>query len=140
MGQQPAARVNEAFHFVHTGVDYAGPFELKRGNPRRPTITKCWLAMFVCLATKLVHIEVVSSASTEAFVAALKRFASRKGRAKHIYSDHGTNFVGARNQLKKFYDYLGHLRFPLDSDNPVAPHPRKGTSLRSHLGGSGEAG
>ena len=106
MGQLPAARVNEASQFVHTGVDYAGPFELKSGNPRRPTITKCWLAMFVCLATKLVHIEVVSSASTEAFIAALKRFASRKGRAKHMYSDHGTNFVGARNQLKRLYDFL----------------------------------
>ena len=92
--------MNEAFHFVHTGVDYAGPFELKSGNPRRPTITKCWLAMFVCLATKLVHIEVVSSASTEA---SLKRFASRKG---SIYSDHGTNFVGARHQLKEFYKFL----------------------------------
>ena len=106
MGQLPAYRVNRSFMFIHTGVDYAGPFFLKQGNPRRPTITKCWLALFVCLATKLVHIEVVSSASTEAYIAAHKRFAYRKGMAKHIYSDHGSNFVGARNQMKELYDFL----------------------------------
>ena len=106
MGQLPAVRVNRSFMFLNTGVDYAGPFYLKQGNPRRPTITKCWLALFICLATKLVHIEVVSSASTEAFIGAFKRFAARKGMAKHMYSDHGTNFVGARSELKELYEFL----------------------------------
>ena len=106
MGQLPAARVNRSLMFIHTGVDYAGPFLLKQGNPRRPTITKCWLALFVCLATKLVHIEVVSSASTEAFIAAFKRFAYSKGLARHVSSDHGSNFIGARHELKELYDFL----------------------------------
>ena len=38
MGQLPAPRVNPALAFVHCGIDYAGPFPLARGNPRRPTI------------------------------------------------------------------------------------------------------
>ena len=106
MGQLPAARVNQSPIFLNTGVDYAGPFQLKQGNPRRPTVTKCWLALFVCLATKLVHIEVVSAASTEAFIAAFKRFAARKGLARDVYSDHGTNFVGARSELLELYNFL----------------------------------
>ena len=106
MGQLPATRVNKSLMFLHSGVDYAGPILLKQGNPRRPTITKGYLALFVCLATKLVHIEVVSSMSTDALIAALKRFTSRKGLVRHIYSDHGSNFVGARHELNELYQFL----------------------------------
>ena len=58
MGQLPAFRVNPALCFIHTGIDYAGPIYLKRGNPRKPSIVKGYLAILVCLATKAVHIEV----------------------------------------------------------------------------------
>ena len=101
MGQLPAPRVTKVQPFVHSGVNFAGPFLLKMGNPRRPTVMKGYLSLFVCLATKAVHIEVVSSLSTGAFIAALKRFCSRGGKPQHLYSDHGSNFVGARNQLKE---------------------------------------
>ena len=106
MGQLPSYRVNQALTFQHTGIDYAGPFYYKRGNPRRPTYVKGYLALMVCLATKAVHIEVVSSQATEDLVAALKRFISRKGLPQHVYSDHGTNFVGARHDLHDLYVFL----------------------------------
>ena len=106
MGQLPATRVDRTMCFIHTGVDYAGPIKLKRGNPRRPTILKAYLSIFVCLATKAIHIEVVSSAITEALIAALQRFSDISGLPKHIYSDHGPNFVGARHELKDLYDFL----------------------------------
>ena len=103
MGELPAPRVNPASCFKNTGLDYAGPISMKRGNPRRPSIIKGYLAIFVCLATKAVHIEVVSDQSTETLVAALKRFISLKGLPTDIYSDNGTNFVGARNELHELY-------------------------------------
>ena len=106
MGQLPAPRVNPALAFIHCGVDYAGPFQLRRGNPRRPTMTKGYLAGFVCLTTKAIHLEVVSSASTGALIATLKRFCSRRGQPRHLYSDHGSNFVGARNELSDLYAFL----------------------------------
>ena len=61
MGQLPAPRVTKVLPFVHTGVDFAGPFILRYGNPRKPDTCKAYLCIFVCLTTKLVHIEVVSS-------------------------------------------------------------------------------
>ena len=106
MGQLPAPRINPSFPFLHSGVDYAGPFWLKSGHPRRPIRTKGYLAVFVCLATKAIHLEVVSSMTTPAFISALKRFISRRNLPRHIYSDNGSNFVGARNELAELFQFL----------------------------------
>ena len=61
---------------------------------------------FLCFATKAVHNEIVTSLTTEAFLAALRRFIARRGRPKQIYSDNGTNFQGASNQLHDIYKML----------------------------------
>ena len=42
------------------------------------------------------HLELVSDLSTAAFIAALTRFISRRGLNADVYSDEGTNFVGAK--------------------------------------------
>ena len=106
MGQLPPPRVEISVSFLHTGVDYVGPFLLKTGHPRRPIEVKGYLAVFVCLATKAVHLEVVSSKTTEAFIATLKLFICRRNVPQHIYSDNGSNFVGARNELKELFNFL----------------------------------
>ena len=106
MGQLPAPRINPSFPFMNTGVDYAGPFWLKSGHPRRPIRTKGYLAVFICLATKAIHLEVVSSLTTQAFISTLKRFVSRRNLPQHIFSDNGSNFIGARNELSELYDFL----------------------------------
>lgn len=38
-----------------------------------------WLAIFVCMATSAVHLEVVSDYSSGAFIATFRRFISRRG-------------------------------------------------------------
>ena len=106
MGQLPPPRVKISICFLHTGLDYAGPFLLKTGHPRRPIAVKGYLAVFVCLATKAIHLEVVSSKTTDAFIATLKRFISRRNLPGHIYSDNGSNFIGARNQMQELYKFL----------------------------------
>lgn len=62
---------------------------------------KAYIAVFVCCSTHAIHLEVVSDLTTEAFLAALKRFVSRRGLPSDIFSDCGTNFVGANRELKK---------------------------------------
>jgi len=42
----------------------------------------------------------------ESFIAALRRFSSRRGKSTHIYSDNGTNFVGANRELKELAQFL----------------------------------
>lgn len=63
---------------------------------------KAYLCIFVCLAVKAVHLELVTELSKEAYLAALRRFISRRGKPRSITSDNGTNFVGACNELGSF--------------------------------------
>ena len=53
------------------------------------------------MATKAIHLEAVSSLTTDAFLGALRRFFARRGKCSHLYSDNGTNFVGSSKQLDK---------------------------------------
>ena len=106
MGQLPAARTTPAPPFSTTGIDYAGPFTIKFSYTRKPVLVKAYLAIFICFCTRAVHLDVVSDLTTEAFLAALKRFISRRGLPQHIHSDNGSNFVGAKHDLIEFYRHL----------------------------------
>ncbi|XP_066597114.1 uncharacterized protein [Prorops nasuta] len=103
MGSLPAARVSRSFTFEHTGVDYAGSFSVKLHHGRNAKAIKCYVAVFVCLSTRAVHLELVSRLDTEAFLAALTRFISRRGKPVVMYSDNGLNFQGADAELKRAY-------------------------------------
>lgn len=58
------------------------------------------------MSTKAIHIEIVSDLSTPCFLNALKRFISRRGKSKCIFSDNGRNFIGAKNVLDDLGRFL----------------------------------
>ncbi|XP_058128492.1 uncharacterized protein LOC131292773 [Anopheles ziemanni] len=105
MADLPAVRVTPAPPFSITGVDYCGPVFLKGGH-RRAAPVKAYVAIFVCFTTRAVHIELVSNLTTEAFIAALRRFVSRRGLPLELHSDNATNFKGAANKLNELYKLL----------------------------------
>ncbi|XP_025264963.1 uncharacterized protein LOC112638119 [Camponotus floridanus] len=117
MGALPAGRITVSRPFHHCGIDYAGPLLIREGKRRNARISKAYVAVFVCFATKAIHIELVSDLTSEAFIAALKRFVSRRGKPAVIYSDNGTNFVGAQKQLHEFYESLGRDSAQTDINN-----------------------
>ena len=83
--------------FTNTGIDYFGPLTVKQGRRTRSTdgTSKRYGAIFTCLSTRAVHIELVGNLSTDNFILALRQFISRRGHPKNIFSDNGTNFTGA---------------------------------------------
>ena len=83
--------------FTYVGVDYFGPLYVKC---RRSTV-KRWGCIFTCLATRAVHVELAHSMTAASFISALQRFTSRRGRPRVVYSDNGTNFVGAEREIRK---------------------------------------
>ena len=104
MGNLPSARITPAPPFLNCGVDFAGPFQLKSLAGRGGKLYKAYVAVFVCMAVKAVHLELVTELSTEAFLAALRRMISRRGHISHIFSDNATNFIGANRELKILVD------------------------------------
>lgn len=106
MADLPAPRVTPSRPFSHAGVDFTGHVELKANKGRGIKTTKGYVAVFVCLSTKAVHLELVSDLSTPTFLAAFKRFCARRGTPRHMYSDNGTNFVGANRLLRKEYNEI----------------------------------
>ena len=106
LAQLPSERVSIAAPFERTGVDYAGPFQIKYGHVRKPTVVKTYICLFVCLTVKVIHLEAVSDLTTEAFIAALRRFVARRGCPALIWSDHGSNFVGAKSELKELQRFI----------------------------------
>lgn len=104
MGELPASRITVSRPFLKTGVDFFGPIYV-RPAPRRPSV-KAYVAVFICLCTKAVHMELVTYLSTDRFLQALRRFVARRGRCAVLYSDNGTNFVGARNKLLELFKLL----------------------------------
>ncbi|XP_076650259.1 uncharacterized protein LOC143357625 [Halictus rubicundus] len=106
MGNLPKARVNEDRPFSNVGIDYCGPFYIKEKKFRNRNRVKVYVAVFVCLAVKAVHMELVSDMTTEGFLAALRRFIARRGKCRAIHSDNGSNFVGACRELDDIHRLL----------------------------------
>ena len=71
MIELPFLRVRPARPFLTTGVDYAGPISIRLGPPRGKQVSKGYIAIFICFVVKAVHIELVTSLTTDAFLAAL---------------------------------------------------------------------
>lgn len=65
---------------------------------------KGYIAVFVCLVTRAVHLEPVMAMTTDAFKAAFLRFTARRGPCEMLLSDNGTNFVDANNELIEAYN------------------------------------
>ncbi|XP_045541390.1 uncharacterized protein LOC123722864 [Papilio machaon] len=103
MGQLPSCRVTPSKPFLHSGVDYAGPIQMRTAKGRGHKSYKGYICLFVCMATRAVHIEAVSDLTSEGFLSAFKRFVARRGHCSHLYSDNGTNFVGASKELKAMF-------------------------------------
>lgn len=123
MSDLPSVRVNQVKPFSVVGTDYGGPFRIKLGKHRGAKIGKAYLCLFVCLSTKALHLETVSDLSSEAFLAALRRFVSRRGRVSIIHSDCGTNYVGASNQLHSLMQTAAHSEnIEFRFNPPSSPH------------------
>ena len=104
MGELPACRVSPSKPFLNSGVDYAGPINIRVSKGRGQRSHKGYICLFVCMATRAVHIEAVSDLTTEGFLAAFKRFVARRGHCRHIWSDNATNFVGAAKELQILFN------------------------------------
>ena len=79
--------------FTHCGLDMFGPFSTVLGRKS----FKRYVAIFICLASKAIHLEVTHEMTTDSFINALRRFLCRRGVVSSIRCDNGTKVIGAIN-------------------------------------------
>lgn len=131
MADLPASRLVPKWAFEHAGVDYAGPFLIKETYKRKAPTRKCWVAIFVCMCTRAVHIDVVDDLSSAAFISCYERFVSSRGPCHRLYSDNGTSFVGAYKEIRQAFDQfrsqeniekINRMGTQWTFMNPASPH------------------
>ena len=104
MGDLPKERISVPTRaFEDVGLDFGGLFYFKVSGSEN---NKAYLALFVCIASKAVHLELVSDLTTNACIAALRRFTSRRSCPWKLYSDNATNFTGSQSELEKLQKIL----------------------------------
>ena len=98
MGDLPSCRVTAPkFPFQHTGVVLFGPYMIKSGR----SVVKRWGVLFICMASRACHLDVVPDLSTDSFIQCYTRFIARRGSCcRYLYSDQGTNFKGCDSEFK----------------------------------------
>ncbi|KAL0894481.1 hypothetical protein ABMA27_013075 [Loxostege sticticalis] len=106
-GDLPEERLqhhHQPFSFV--GLDYFGPLEVtvKRSREKR------YVALFTCLVTRAIHLEVVGSLTADNAIMALRRLIARRGCPTKIVSDNGTAFTGASRLLKEAWMEIEHTK------------------------------
>ncbi|XP_071035186.1 uncharacterized protein [Parasteatoda tepidariorum] len=106
MGDLPRERVTLSRTFQLCGIDFAGPVITKPNLPRSKITMKSYIALFICLTTKAVHLELVSILSTEAFLTLFRRFIAGRGLPSVVFSDNATYFKGAQAFLKSLYSIV----------------------------------
>ncbi|XP_062704113.1 uncharacterized protein LOC134286509 [Aedes albopictus] len=132
-------RFRPARAFAYSGMDYCGPFFVRPIIERGASV-KVYVALFVCLVLKAVHLEVVPDLSSVACIATIKRFVARRGRVLELHCDNATTFVGAdrelRNLRKEFQQQFQSQEWAdFCSGNGTVPfHPWSFSTLRRHMG------
>ena len=106
MADLPEVRVTSAHSFSLVGVGYAGPFLYKESNRRKPTICKGYVAIYVCLTTKAVFLNLLCDLTMDAFLTSLREFSSIYGVPTRISSDNSSNFVGAHLEFVRLKKLL----------------------------------
>ena len=104
MSPLPDIRIDDPQPWRNVGIDYLGPNLCKHeclgegtssgtGRCSHDKTFKVWQAIFTCFHTRAIHVETVSSCSTEAFLMAFRRFVGTHGRPMVFYSDKARTFT-----------------------------------------------
>jgi hypothetical protein len=116
MSPLPLIRMDKPEAWSHVGVDYFGPIQcihdcnllqcprdVHGRSCKQPSKNKVWGALFTCMHTRSIHVELVQDCSTQQFLMAFRRFTHTRGRPLTFYSDNATTFKGADKQLQQLF-------------------------------------
>jgi len=85
--------------FSHVGIDFAGPLYVQGS----PSPHKSYVCIFTCASSRMVHLELTSSQSTNEFLQAFNRMISRRGICSTVWSDNAKTFKCADRKIRRLY-------------------------------------
>jgi len=109
MSDLPQERTSRANPFEYTTLDLFGPFEVRDGVKKRVK-KKVWGVVYCCMASRAVHADLVDDQSSESFLQAYSRFTALRAHPRKLWSDRGSNFVGAKPALRELHRHLTCLQ------------------------------
>lgn len=87
------------------------------------------LAIFVCVVTKALILEVIISLFTASVIMTFKKYISQRGNPYFVYSYNATNFLGARNHLNsKSFKISLKIHYTLAISRNTLPKMRSNSS------------
>uniref|UniRef100_A0ABD2W2Q2 Integrase catalytic domain-containing protein n=1 Tax=Trichogramma kaykai TaxID=54128 RepID=A0ABD2W2Q2_9HYME len=113
--------------FTHCGLDYIGLYGVKVGR----RIDKRWGALFTCMTTRAIHLELTHTLNADSAIMALRRFAARRGTPSIVYCYNGTNFKAMSKELSVvllsldfsvIMDHASRCKILWKFNPPAAPH------------------
>ncbi|XP_043067241.1 uncharacterized protein [Drosophila bipectinata] len=114
MGPLPEDRFEAGgWPFKYTGLDYFGPLLVTVARHRE----KRWVALFTCLTTRAIHLELAHDLSTDSCIIAIRNFVCRSGPVRKLRSDNGKHFVGADREARRFGDVFETERIQSELSN-----------------------
>ena len=99
MGSLPSERITPSLAFTHIGIDFAGPLYIRDGSASK----KAYVCIFTCASSRMVHLELTNSLSTDEFLQAFSRMTNRRGICNTIWSDNAKTFKAASSEVEKSY-------------------------------------
>ena len=107
----PSSRVNDEPPFSNTSIDFAGPLFTKG----KDETVKSYVCLFTCASTRAVRLELLKDLSTNTFLAAFRRFTSRKGMPRRILTDNAKTFKVAAKEIATIYSSSNVKRYLADT-------------------------
>lgn len=139
MGNLPSERLQLSRCFKEVGVDFAGPIVVRAKYDRRcAKLTKGYICIFVCMASRAVHLEAVEDLTAAAFIDAFKRMVARRGPVKRCWSDNAGNFTRASKELKEISEVC-HLEATQEEIAKLLVDWKFITPTAAHQGGLWES-
>lgn len=131
MSPLPVERITPGHCFVNVSMDYFGPLVAKTYEGTKLKLKKVWVAIFTCLASRAIHLELVTSLETVEVINALRLVIARRGKFSTLYSDNFSSFKHAKKEMANFFkaikweqieDHLTNHGIKWTFSPPYAPH------------------
>ena len=106
MADLPKERMSEEPTYTYCDVDLFGSFLVMDGRNE----VKRYGALYTCLSSRAIHIEVRYSLSTDSFIMTLRRFVGCTGNVRMIRCDNCLNLVGEAAELSCAFQEMDHIK------------------------------